>query len=150
MSPAIVYTARQLSEWVRDARGRTLDLVRDLDDPQLLGPRLATVNPLLWELAHVAWFQERWVLRHGLGEEPVRTDADSLWDSGAVAHDTRWDLPLPSRAIGYMAAVHDRVLDRLAAGDPDPRVAYLVAYTVFHEDMHGEAFAYPRLRDPPA
>ena len=40
------------------ARSRTLALVEDLDDEQLLGPRLAIVNPPLWEIGHVAWFQE--------------------------------------------------------------------------------------------
>ena len=28
----------ELGEWVRDARQRTLDLVADLDDEQLMGP----------------------------------------------------------------------------------------------------------------
>ena len=141
-----VHTARQLTDWVTDARRRTLELIADLDDSQLLGPRLTIVNPLLWEIAHVAWFQERWVLRHGLGLDPVRPDADALWDSSAVVHDTRWDLPLPGRAgsLDYMAAVQERVLERLAQGDPDPRLAYLIAYTVFHEDMHGGAFTYTR------
>src|ERR671925_510841 len=75
--------AELLSEWVRDARQRTLDLVADLDDGQLLGPRLAIVNPLLWEIGHVAWFQEKWVLRQG-GEPPNRAGADDLFDSAAV------------------------------------------------------------------
>jgi gamma-glutamyl hercynylcysteine S-oxide synthase len=141
-----VPTGRQLTDWVTDARRRTLELIADLDDRQLLGPRLDIVNPLLWEIAHVAWFQERWVLRHGLGLDPVRPDADALWDSSAVPHEIRWDLPLPGRggSLEYMAAVHERVLEHVARGDPDPRLAYLIAYTVFHEDMHGEAFTYTR------
>ena len=70
-------SARQLAEWVRDARQRTFDLVEDLSDAQLLGPRLAIVNPLLWEIGHVAWFQEKWVVRYACGLPPVRTDADA-------------------------------------------------------------------------
>ena len=50
--------------WITDCRERTLALVSDLDDAQLIGPRLAIVNPMLWEIGHVAWFWERWVLRH--------------------------------------------------------------------------------------
>jgi hypothetical protein len=45
--------------WVRDARARTLDLVADLSDEQLMGSRLAIVKPPLWEMGHVAWFQEK-------------------------------------------------------------------------------------------
>src|SRR3954467_4656111 len=134
-----------LSAWVRDARRRTLDLVADLDDDVLLGPRLPTVNPLRWEIGHVAWFQERWVLRQARGRPPLRPDADRLWDSSAIAHDTRWDLPLPSReaTIGYLRAVEERVL-RLLEQRPTPEVRYHAEYTVYHEDMHGEALAYTR------
>src|SRR6185436_18338092 len=126
---------------VSDARQRTFDLVADLRDEQLLGPRLPIVNPLRWEIAHVAWFQEQWVLRHALGEPPIRADGDALYDSSAVAHDTRWDLPLPSRAetLAYLREVRDRVVDRLQRADPNPRLLYLALYSVFHEDMHDEA-----------
>ena len=41
------------------------DITRELDGAQWLGPKLAIVNPPLWELGHVAWFQERWCLRWG-------------------------------------------------------------------------------------
>ena len=136
----------QLAQWVRDARARSLALVADLSPDQLRGPRLAIVNPLHWEIGHVAWFQEYWTLRHALGERALREDGDRLWDSSAVAHDTRWDLPLPSleETKAYMRAVCDRVVDRLAAGPPTRDLPYRVLYTVFHEDMHGEAFAYTR------
>ena len=131
---------------IPEARQRTFDLVADLTDEQLMGPRLPIVNPLRWEIAHVAWFQEQWVLRHGLGEPPIRADGDALYDSSAVPHDTRWDLPLPSRegSLAYMREVRDRVLDRLQREDPDPQLRYLALYTVFHEDMHDEAFTYTR------
>src|SRR5215469_3764099 len=85
-------TNADLAAWVRDARARTFDLVAELSDEQLMGPRLAIVNPLLWEIGHVAWFQEKWALRHAAGRAPVRSGVDSLYDSAAIAHDTRWDL----------------------------------------------------------
>jgi len=85
-----------LAAWVRDARRRTLEVVADLSDEQLLGPQLRIVNPLLWEIGHVAWFQEKWALRRAGDTAPIRADADSLYDSAAIPHDTRWSLPLPS------------------------------------------------------
>lgn len=136
----------QLAQWVQDARERTLALVADLSPEQLEGPRLAIVNPLRWEIGHVGWFQELWALRHGRGETALRADGDALWDSSAIAHDTRWDLPLPSieETKAYMREVRDRVLDGLAA-DPESReFRYLTLYSVFHEDMHDEAFTYTR------
>ena len=138
-------TSQVLEAWVRDARRRTLELIGDLDDGQLLGPRLPTVNPLLWEIGHVAWFQEWWVLRRGDSLSPLRAEADSLYDSAAVAHDTRWDLLLPGRdvTLRYLARVEDLVLERLARG-PSPDEVYFTLLSVFHEDMHAEAFTYTR------
>src|SRR4051794_32084921 len=100
-----------LADWVADARRRTLDLVSDLSEPQLLGPRLGTVNPLLWEMGHLAWFYEKWVLRDGGAAPSLRDDADTVYDSSAVAHPTRWDLLLPSRAetLHYLRQVQERV-----------------------------------------
>jgi iron(II)-dependent oxidoreductase len=138
-------TGTHLADWVRDARQRTCALVADLTDSQLLGPQLATVNPLLWEIGHVAWFQEKWVLRRD-GQASLRPDADALYDSAAIAHDTRWDLPLPSRAqtLRYLDGVRDRVVERLQERAANRDDAYFTLLSVFHEDMHGEAFLYTR------
>lgn len=137
-------TTAELEAWVTDARERTLALVADLTDEELLGPRLPVVNPLRWEIGHVAWFQEKWVLRHALGHPALRADGDLLYDSMAVPHDARWDLPLPSRAdtLWYLARVRDAVLDALPALPEAAR--YFVMLSVFHEDMHDEALAYTR------
>src|SRR5215475_14934322 len=111
-----------------------------------MGPQLRIVNPLLWEIGHVTWFQEKWALRHAGGKAPIRSDADSLYDSAAIAHDTRWDLPLPSRSetLAYMTAVRDRVLERIELGNLTEQERYFIALGVFHEDMHTEAFTYTR------
>jgi iron(II)-dependent oxidoreductase len=120
-------------------------LLCDLDEDQLLGPRQSIVNPLLWEMGHLAWFGEKWVLRHAGKRPPLRNDADSLFDSSAVPHHTRWDLPLPSRAatMDYMNQVQERILDVVRRG-PTAEETYFILLSVFHEDMHGEAFLYTR------
>ncbi len=127
---------------LRDARRRSLALLADLEGDRWFGPRLAIINPLLWELGHVGWFQERWILRHAAGRAPLRAGGDSLYDSSAVPHDTRWDLPLPAPAEtrAYVGEILDRAA-ALAAGELDP---YFARLAVFHEDMHAEAFAYTR------
>jgi gamma-glutamyl hercynylcysteine S-oxide synthase len=133
-----------LDDWVRDARARTHALAEGLAAADLLGPRLAIVNPPLWELGHVAWFQERWLLRRE-GAPPRLDGADALYDSAAVPHDVRWDLPLPSleRTLAYLDAVEDAVRARLgrAASEDD---GYFVRLAIFHEDMHGEAMLFSR------
>ena len=111
-----------------------------------MGPRLPIVNPLRWEIGHAAYFYELWVLRHHFGEPPGRPDADRLYDSINIAHDTRWDLPLPSLpdTLAYMQGVLERVRARLGNGADDPRRDYLAQYALYHEDMHTEAFTYTR------
>ena len=126
-----------------EARRRTLELVADLSDEEMIGPRLAIVNPLRWEIGHVAWFQEYWVLRHLCGREPILANGDALYDSAKVAHDTRWDLPLPNKAqtIDYMT----RVVEEIGSAQPRGKDAsYFLALALFHEDMHGEAITYTR------
>src|SRR3990170_8966850 len=82
---------------LEDARRRSLELIADLTDEQLHAPQLSIINPPLWELGHVAWFQEKWALRRLRGAPPMVEQGDALWDSAAVAHDTRWGLPRLSR-----------------------------------------------------
>ena len=129
-----------------DARRRTLELQADLSDEQMRVPQLPIINPIVWELGHVAWFQEKWVLRHLRGEPPVRPDADVLWDSAAIAHDDRWQLPLPTRAatLVHLKETFDRAIDRLPGGEVPDEVAYFYWLAVMHEDMHGEASTYTR------
>src|SRR5881275_1155608 len=57
-------TKQQLVDLLREARARTLELVADLTDQEMIGPQLPIVNPMRWEIGHVAWFQEKWTLRH--------------------------------------------------------------------------------------
>jgi iron(II)-dependent oxidoreductase len=146
MSEHSKITTAELAKILIDARARTLALVSDLTDEQLMGPRLPIVNPLLWEIGHVAWFQEKWVLRHRGKEKPIREDGDALYDSARVPHDSRWDLPLPSRdeTLAYMQQVMNRIIERLGAIELDREEMYFHYLAVFHEDMHDEAFTYTR------
>jgi len=136
----------ELSPAVWDARRRTLALVEDLSDEQLFGPRLNIVNPLLWEIGHVAWFQERWALREALGHRPMLENGDELYDSSAIPHDVRWDLPLPSReqTLRYLLQVRDQVREQLRAERYSKDTEYFVRLVIAHEDMHDEAFILTR------
>ncbi len=131
---------------VNEVRGRTLDLVADLSDEQMIGPLLAIVNPLLWEIGHVAWFQERWVLRHLRKQKPIFEGGDTLYNSAEVAHDTRWELRLPSRekTLDYMRLVLNRVIETMSSKDSSEEEAYFYLLATFHESMHDEAFTYTR------
>lgn len=130
----------------RDARARTLELASGLTDEQLMGPPMAIVNPLRWEVGHVGWFQESWALRHLWGEPPIRPDGDALYDSARVAHATRWTLLLPTmeETFAFIDQVLEHVLDRVANRELSQRAVYFYRLALFHEDMHDEAFTYAR------
>jgi len=138
-----------LERLLHEARARTELMTRDLEGERLLGPKLDIVNPPLWEIGHVAWFQERWCLRMAQGGAPMDSileGADALYDSTAVAHDTRWGLPLPGvqATRDYMAEVLERVCARLAREPGNPALLYYAQLSLGHEDMHAEAFHYTR------
>jgi gamma-glutamyl hercynylcysteine S-oxide synthase len=125
--------------------------------PGLLVPMQATLNPPLWELGHIGWFQEFWIARNpqrGLGTAadplatrpaPLRRNADKLYDSSHVPHDSRWSLPLPDAN-----ATRDDLAQQLAAtvaclresGDDDDTALYFFRLALLHEDMHHEAALY--------
>lgn len=147
-----------LVENLREARQRTLQLVADLDNNQMVGPRLAIVNPLRWEIGHVAWFEEYWLLRQVCGRPAILSDGDALYDSAKVAHDTRWDLKLPSKmdTEAYMARVLADVAEQfetngLVSSERQKAAEYFLSLALFHEDMHDEAITYSRqtLNYPP-
>jgi iron(II)-dependent oxidoreductase len=132
---------------MREFRARTLALVGGLSDEQLIGPQLPTVNPPLWEIGHVAWFQEFWVLRHLLRHTPFLENGDQLYNSTDVAHDTRWELLLPSlkETRRYMEEVLDRAIAAIRMSAELSRgQQYFYLLATFHEGMHAEALAYTR------
>jgi len=110
-------------------------------------PILATINPPLWEMAHIAWFQEFFALRWRADDVSCRRIsscldvADELFDSRSVAHLSRWQLAYPSKAncFDYMRRVLDNVIDGLDNSSNGSRVGFQLV--LLHEDMHAEALA---------
>lgn len=146
---------QQLAEALQDARNYTLMLFDCLAgagyDALAKVPRIATINPPLWELGHLAWFTEWFVLREATSSHPAAaqrhsllTRGDDWFDSNLVPHRSRWtlDLPSPGALKTYCNEVLDRTLDKLsrAAATDDSLYPYRLALA--HEDMHGEAFHY--------
>ncbi len=148
MTPTAI-DPKVLAQKLVASRARSTHITRDLEGERLLGPQLAIVNPPLWEIGHVGWFQEFWCLRHRRSDAPAESllrGADALYDSAHVAHATRWGLPLPDieKTRAYQTDVLERVLARLEREPDDPDLLYFVQLAIFHEDMHAEAFHYTR------
>ncbi len=137
----------ELAAALAAVRVQTLRLVETLDEAQWRVPRLAIVNPPLWEIGHVAWFQERWCLRTRAGKlasDSMLADGDGFFDSTKVAHASRWDLDLPRLPAteAYLHDVLDACLAALAAAEESDEGLYFFRLALFHEMMHVEALAY--------
>ena len=141
-----------LADALCQARNYTLALFdcfqsAGLDDPANV-PRLSILNPPLWELGHLAWFAEWYLLREAQTSAPdsalrtsLLTKGDEWFDSNTVPHQARWTLGLPSAGAlkTYCREVLDRSLDKLSRAQPDDASLYPYRLVLAHEDMHGEA-----------
>jgi ergothioneine biosynthesis protein EgtB len=141
---------RALRQGLLDAREYTNAQLDDLDEVQWQVPYLPIINPPLWEFGHVGWFMEHWCLRQqelGRGLAPsLLADADRWYDSSHVEHATRWGLDLPDRnaTARYVSEVLERTLEALERAHESDDGLYFHRLALYHEDMHGEAFAYSR------
>ena len=148
-----------LAAALRDSRATTLALldayVAALGDG-LVVPYSPQLNPPLWEVGHVAWFQDYWIARSRQRERGIACDpdhqrpngrmaeADTLYNSSRVPHATRWALPLPPLAMtrDYLAASLDETQELLAVAEDTDDALYFYRLSLFHEDMHAEAAIY--------
>ncbi len=141
-------SAQHLAAMLTATRSRTGALCADLTGQRSLGPRLAIVNPPLWEVGHVGFFHDHFALHtlYGLSDYQI-PKAQTLYDSGKIAHDVRWDLPLPDweATWAYLDRVFEAMLTRLPDGGlASEAQSYVYQLTTLHEDMHAEAFLYSR------
>lgn len=128
--------------------------------PGLRVPMTAELNPPLWELGHIGWFQDFWLRRFadrarglhadadGQRTAPERPEADALYNSSHVPHDSRWQLALPTaddtRAdLAAQLQANLALLAEVPSGAPDVDARlYFFRLALLHEDMHHEAALY--------
>src|SRR6202162_6093869 len=85
-----LYEGDGLARQLGDARRRTLAIYAHLALAALEVPCIPIVNPPLWELSHIAWFQEFWCSRYREADDPrpsILERADGLFNSSTVPHD---------------------------------------------------------------
>ena len=133
---------RTLSAALRDARDYTLALYSHLTPGQMQLPYLRSVNPPLWEMAHVGWFQEFWCLRYQPGKDPLPTrwsNCDPMLNSAIIPHAERWQLPqLTYDAVhAFLQRGFEDTLEALEHSNEERH--YFFQLALFHEDMHAEA-----------
>lgn len=133
-----------LKDWLIETNERTRNILINLKPGQELVPILEVVNPPHWEFGHLTWFHEFWVHRKGQVSNPSLFDnSDYLFNSSEIAHSDRWTIEMPSleSLLQYNFEVAQKTLE-LLEGAVDAETEYFIQLSIFHQDMHNEAFAY--------
>jgi iron(II)-dependent oxidoreductase len=120
------------------ARARTEALLEPLSDEQLTRQVSPLQSPLVWDLAHIGYFEELWLLRRGAGRAALSSELEHLYDSFAHERSERGVLPIlePHETRAYVKEVREAALEVLPHVDE-----FLVGIVVQHELQHGETMA---------
>ena len=118
--------ALQTSQLARDAepllralaetREKTLALVAHLDDEQLERVHSPIMSPLVWDLAHIAAYEDLWLAERHAGLPLLRPDLAELYDAFETPRAVRGEIEAlgPSEARAYLQAVRARTACRLS------------------------------------
>ncbi|MFZ5471548.1 MAG: ergothioneine biosynthesis protein EgtB [Myxococcota bacterium] len=128
-----------------EARERTLCLVDGLDDEALCAQHSVLMAPMVWDLAHVANYEEQWLVRALGGGRLCTSEVDRLHDPMLHARAERGRLPLFTvvRAKAYLAQVRRCALERLElpSNGKDARLlrgGFVYGMVAQHEHQHDE------------
>jgi iron(II)-dependent oxidoreductase len=127
-----------------EVRERTLGLLEPLSDLDLRRQHSPLMSPLVWDLAHVANYEDQWLVRAITGSAPDRPELDDLYDAFKHLRRDRPTLPIlgPDAARAYAASVRARALDVLAELDLEAARlttdAYVHGMVIQHEHQHDE------------
>src|SRR4051794_8955533 len=127
----------QILDAMRAGRQRTLDLVAHLPAADLERQVDPIMSPLVWDLAHIAAYEDLWLVHRFAGAPLLRPDLAARYDAFETPRRLRGEIELldTAGALDYLAAVRERALETLDGGDPDPVVHEMV---VRHELQHTE------------
>jgi gamma-glutamyl hercynylcysteine S-oxide synthase len=117
-----------------EARERTLRLIEGVSDADLERVHDPLMSPLVWDLGHIAAFEDLWISRDS-GLELLRPELTTVYDADETPRPERGDLPMLHReeALAYMDAVRERALRSL-----DRVSDFIGEMLVQHEHQHNE------------
>jgi gamma-glutamyl hercynylcysteine S-oxide synthase len=95
------------------------------------------MSPLVWDLGHIAAFEDLWLARRVGGLELLRPELADVYDAAETPRADRGELPYLRRdeAVAYMEAVRERSLAVLDRGEDD---GLLFDMVIQHEQQHNE------------
>lgn len=127
-------------------RERSLDLFDAIDPEVAHRPPSRIMSPPVWDLGHIAAYEELWLVRRLVNGQPRHPELDAAYDAFETPRAVRGDIELLDEAgcRAYMDDVRARALDALEEVDVSPSAPRLSAHGfVFqmvaqHEAQHTE------------
>jgi gamma-glutamyl hercynylcysteine S-oxide synthase len=132
--------AEQVLRALGEARQRTDALVAHLDDEQLQAVLSPIMSPLVWDLAHIAAYEDLWIChRHG-GMPLLRGDLAALYDAFETPRAVRGDVEIldSEQTHAYMSAVRARTVETLCRADIGAGDGQICEMVLRHELQHTE------------
>jgi iron(II)-dependent oxidoreductase len=123
---------------LHEARERTLSLVAPYSDDDLEQVTNPIMSPLVWDLAHIAAYEDLWLNHRYGGLDLLRPDLAERYDAFETPREVRGEVPLLDTpgARRYLAEVRERSVGVLGErGTGDGTIYELV---VRHEEQHCE------------
>src|SRR5438132_3022166 len=114
-APAHCTDAEQVLASLAAARERTLALVAGLSEHDLERTHSPIMSPLVWDLGHIAAYEDLWLAHELAGLELLRPDLAELYDAFETPRALRAQIAMlgPPDARVYMEAVRARVAEAL-------------------------------------
>ena len=124
----------EYADLLEEARERTFALVAPLSAEDLHRQHTPLLSPLVWDLGHIAAFEDLWVCRQ-TGRDLLRPELADVYDAALTPRAERSTIPFlrDPEVRDYMAAVRERTLACL-----DEVGAFHLEMLLQHEHQHNE------------
>ena len=104
------------------------------------------LSPLVWDLGHIAAFEDLWLCQQAGGLKPLRPDLSDVYDATLTPRADRGELPYleHDEALAFMVDVRTRALEVLERADLSADADRLTAHgfvwdmLIQHEHQHNE------------
>ncbi len=152
--------AGAMARRLEQIRERTLALVAPLEWATLRKQHVPILSPMVWDLGHVANFEELWLVQRAVGEAPLVEAYGPMFDAMLNPRKDRERLPLPDQRVlyEYLGRVRERSLETLerwaergAGGDRLLADGFVFELVAEHEEQHQETIlqALQVMEEPP-
>jgi iron(II)-dependent oxidoreductase len=121
-----------------ETRERTLALVASVSNEDLERVHSPLMSPLVWDLGHIAAFEDLWLVHRLAGRPLLRDELADVYDAFETPRAHRGELPIlgPDAAREYLDEVRERTIEVIEEqGVGDGTVHEMV---LRHEQQHNE------------